>query len=1070
VSAHREEQLSLAVRRLRDRLAAAGPALPLPDVARTLQLGRAAVAYRLAFVAKDTAGAVAALTAHLDGRGTEYGVLTGRASRTPHPAALTTDDPAAIDDQAALAAAWISGAPVDWTEQDRDQERRVVPLPHYPFAEERYWMSDTPAPTSLAETVPAVAGTDSAAEPAGPMAAPAGPLAPVPTPVDPTTRASEPVPVPASATADRVRAAVVSGIGEVLGVSARDVDFADHLSDYGFDSVSVLALAARLETDLGVPVSPTALYAAPDLAGLVDLIATTAPAQVAPEPAAPTPVSVPASVSPVATPVPEPAPAIAERTSEFAPTSVTRTPAVADPRTGPEPVAIVGMAGAFPGSPDLEAFWANLIAGRDLVGTVPAGRPDEAAPEGTGGFLSDIDHFDAEFFRISPREARLMDPQHRLFLQSAWRAVEDAGHDPLGLAGSDTGVFVGVASSEYSQLLLTRGVPVDGQMATGNEHSMLANRLSFLLDLHGPSEPVDTACSSSLVAVHRAVRAIQDGDCSAALAGGVNLILNTNGFQAFGSSGMLAADGRCKSFDHRADGYARGEGVGTLFLKPLSRAEADGDAIHAVILGSAVNHGGRATSLTAPSPTAQAAVISAALQRAGVGADTIGYVEAHGTGTVLGDPIELQGLTRAFRHSGWNGSGRGCALGTVKTNVGHLETAAGIAGVMKTVLAMRHRMLPPLLHLDRPNPLLELERSPFHLVDTARPWDSLTVNGREEPRRAGVSSFGFGGANAHVVLEEYRGRPAGPVAPGPQLVVLSAVHEDRLTEYAADLLAHVERALFRGTDADADLADLAWTLQTGRPELPCRLALVASSGEELTAALRAVVEGTAPSDGTVALGRADGGSDIAALVGPDPARLLASGAEEGLRRIGSLWVRGATMDWSALRGGGRPPVRLHLPTYPFARESYWLPETAVTTASPAPATPLPAAEPVLESRPQPKPRAGRPTVPTTTARPAPARGEAPVPASVRVEASTPAPDRLEAPTPAPARVEAPAPASVRVEAPAPAPARGVAPTPAPARVEPSAPAPAGAPAPVPTPIPARPEPPAPTQTRPSAST
>ncbi|MFD8939811.1 SDR family NAD(P)-dependent oxidoreductase, partial [Streptomyces sp. NPDC059578] len=977
VSAHREERLRCAAQRLRDHLATEGAGLALPDVARTLQRGRTALAYRLAFVAADTAGAVAALTAHLDGRGTEHGVLTGRARRTPQPTALPTDDPAA------LAAAWISGAPVDWTDQDRDQDRRVVPLPHYPFAEERYWMSDTPAPPSLPETVPARVGADRAAEPIGSPVPDPSPAEPLPV----AEAAAEAEPVAATAAPDRVRAAVVSAIGEVLGVSARDVDFADHLSDYGFDSVSVLALAARLEADLAVPVSPTALYAAPDLAGLVDLIATPPPVPPATE----------AVVAPPAPPpVSEPTTAPRERPSR-----------AAVPRTGPEPVAIVGMAGAFPGSPDLEAFWANLIAGRDLVGTVPAGRPDEAAPDGTGGFLSGIDHFDAEFFRISPREARLMDPQHRLFLQTAWRAVEDAGHDPLGLAGSDTGVFVGVASSEYSQLLLARGVPVDGQMATGNEHSMLANRLSFLLDLHGPSEPVDTACSSSLVAVHRAVRAIQDGDCSAALAGGVNLILNSNGFQAFGSAGMLAADGRCKSFDHRADGYARGEGVGTLFLMPLSRAEADGHEIHAVILGSAVNHGGRATSLTAPSPNAQAAVISSALRRAGVGADTIGYVEAHGTGTVLGDPIELQGLTEAFRNNGWSGSGRDCALGTVKTNVGHLETAAGIAGVIKTALAMRHRMLPPLLHLDRPNPLLELERSPFHLVDSARPWDSRAVDGRQQPRRAGVSSFGFGGANAHVVLEEYRGRPVGPGAPGPQLVVLSAVHQEQLIEYAAALLAHVERALFRGVDADVDLADLARTLQTGRPELPHRLALVASSREELTTALRAVVEGAAPTDGTdgtdgtVTLGRADDGADLAALVGPDPVRLLASGAEEGLRRIGSLWARGAKVDWSALHGDGRRPVRLHLPTYPFARQSHWLPGAAVTTAPTVAAVP-PAVEPALETRPQsqPQPRADRAADPTVALRSAPARAQAPA-------RQTPPP----APAPDPAAEAARTPAS-----------------------------------------------------------
>ncbi|MFG2129190.1 SDR family NAD(P)-dependent oxidoreductase [Streptomyces sp. NPDC048751] len=1010
LSAHREERLRCAVRRLRDRLAAEGAALPLPDVARTLQLGRAALPYRLAFVAEDTAAAVSGLTAHLDGRGAEHGVVTGRASRTPRLSPPTDLTPP-TDDPAARAAAWVSGADVDWTEYDRDQDRRVVPLPHYPFAEERHWMPDIPAPRPPADTASAAApelpltgravpadvpqppetgaATDAAAAAAATDASAAA--APVPSwsghasgPVPGTAAVRSPA-EPAPPT-ERVRAAVVAGIGEVLGVSAGDLDFADRLSDYGFDSVSVLALAARLESDLGVPVSPTALYAAPDLAGLVDLLAAT--------PAEPLPVR----TAPEAVP-----------SSPAAETEAPRQPRTdhvpvaepVEPRTGPEPVAVVGMAGAFPGSPDLESFWANLVAGRDLVGTVPTGRPDASTPHRAGGFLSDIDLFDPEFFRISPREARLMDPQHRLFLQAAWHAVEDAGHDPHRLAGSDTGVFVGVASSEYSQLLLSRGVSVDGQMATGNEHSMLANRLSFLLDLHGPSEPVDTACSSSLVAVHRAVRAIQDGDCSAALTGGVNLILNANGFDAFGSSGMLAADGRCKSFDHRADGYARGEGVGVLFLKPLSRAEADGDPVHAVILGSAVNHGGRATSLTAPNPAAQSAVIGAALRRAGIGSDTIGYVEAHGTGTALGDPIEVEGLTRAFRENGWDGSGRHCALGTVKTSVGHLETAAGIAGVIKTVLALRHRLLPPLLHLERPNPLLELEHSPFHLVDAARPWDRRTADGRELPRRAGISSFGFGGANAHVVLEEYAGRDPGPAAPAPQLIVLSAVDEERLDAYAAGLLAHVQRVLMRGTDADVTLTDLAWTLQTGRPELPCRLALVAASLPELAATLQAVAEGR-PGE-TVSRGRCDHSADDLSLADLDPARLLATGTEEGLRRLGAVWVRGARLDWSTLHTTPRRPVRLHLPTYPFARRRYWLPEPA----TPEPATPE-----------------------TTTAVPASAVSEAPRTASAPDRGAIPRAVSAD-PTPTPAPVpdaipKTPQPALTETQAPRPtAPTDGV---------------------------------------------
>ncbi|MFB6887816.1 SDR family NAD(P)-dependent oxidoreductase [Kitasatospora sp. NPDC056327] len=996
LSARREDQLRTAAVRLRDLLAGPGSGLALPDVARTLQLGRAELPCRLAFVAGSTAEAAAALAGHLEGGDGGPPVHTGRAGRTapdPHPA----------DDPAGIAAAWTSGARVDWTEQDRDQERRVVTLPQHPFAEERFWLPEAPETVAPAVTAaPVLPAVVAAFAPAAPDAAPDA----------------------ARPGWERVRTAVTTGIGAVLGVRAADLDLDDHLSDYGFDSVSVLTLAARLESDLGIPVSPTALYAAPDLAGLVGLLAEGLPAApgtgaaVRAAPAAPVASAVPAPAGAVAEPRPLPVPLPAA--------AAIPGPAPAGAPGGPEPVAIVGMAGAFPGSPDLEAFWANLIAGRDLIGAAPDGRPATGRPGSTAGYLDGIDRFDPEFFRISPREARLMDPQHRLFLQAAWQAVEDAGHDPHSLAGSDTGVFVGVASSEYSQLLLSRGVPVDGQMATGNEHSVLVNRISFLLDLHGPSEPVDTACSSSLVALHRAVRAIQDGDCPAAIAGGVNIILNANGFEAFGTSGMLAADSRCKSFDHRADGYVRGEGVGALFLKPLSRAEADGDPVHAVILGSAVNHGGRATSLTAPNPAAQAAVIGRALGRAGVGADTIGYVEAHGTGTSLGDPIEVEGLTLAFRRAGWSGSGRHTGLGTVKTNVGHLETAAGIAGVVKTVLAMRHRMLPPLLHLERPNPLLTLDRSPFHLVDSARPWDRLATAGGELPRRAGVSSFGFGGANAHVVLEEYVPRPSGPAVGGPRLVVLSATDRERLTACAARLLAHVERDRARGGGLDTRFADLAHTLQTGRPELPHRLAVVAQDTAELAEALRAVLDGTAGE--TVALGRVAEPSDGEQFDEPDPARLLTgdpADAVAGLRRLGARWVRGARVAWSGLYAGGPRPGRLHLPTYPFAQGSYWLAEESGAVPAAAPAA-VPSVRPATAEPVRPAPPA--PVTPVVV--PAPAPAPVPTPAAAPVPAPAPAPVAAVAPVPAPAPAPVPVPVpapvavAVAVEEPAPRPAAG----------------------------------------------
>ncbi len=296
-----------------------------------------------------------------------------------------------------------------------------------------------------------------------------------------------------------------------------------------------------------------------------------------------------------------------------------------------------------------------------------------------------------------------------------------------------------MASSEYGELARERGASVDGQLITGNDHSVLANRISFLLDLRGPSEPVDTACSSSLVAIHRAVSAIRSGECDLAIAGGVNVILSTTGFDAFTSSGMLAADGRCKAFDHRADGYVRGEGVGAVLLKPLSRARADGDHIHGLITGSATNHGGRAASLTAPNPAAQAAVITRAQEDAGVCPEQISYVEAHGTGTALGDPIEVTGLRTAFEREGapLGAAPQHCGLGTVKTNVGHLETAACIAGLIKVLLALRHGVLPPTLHVERVNPGVRLSGSSFHLVTSVRPWQRPTDRATGSCRRPG---------------------------------------------------------------------------------------------------------------------------------------------------------------------------------------------------------------------------------------------------------------------------------------------------------------------------------------------
>jgi acyl transferase domain-containing protein len=395
-----------------------------------------------------------------------------------------------------------------------------------------------------------------------------------------------------------------------------------------------------------------------------------------------------------------------------------------------EPIAVIGIACRFPGAANAESLWQALGTGADSVATAPQGRWDgqdlqDVSTEGNrrasrrpGHFLDAIDQFDAEFFGIAPREAQSMDPQQRLLLEVAWEAMEDAGQ--VDLAGSSTGVFVGISTSEYSRLLLSRLGDANAYYGTGGALSIAANRLSYLLDLRGPSWAVDTACSSSLVAVHNACQALRSGECDLAFAGGVSLIVSPGLTVVLAEAGMLAADGRCKAFDADADGYGRGEGCGMVLLKRQSDALRDGDDILALIMGSAVNQDGRSNGLTAPNGLAQQDVIHRALEKAGVEPSAIGYVETHGTGTPLGDPIEVNAL-KAVLSTG-RAAGQYCWLGSVKTNIGHLEAAAGIAGFIKAVLALRHGELPPHVNLNRLNPYIQLDGTPFSIPTIRQSW------------------------------------------------------------------------------------------------------------------------------------------------------------------------------------------------------------------------------------------------------------------------------------------------------------------------------------------------------------
>ncbi|QUR65921.1 type I polyketide synthase [Mycobacterium spongiae] len=517
-----------------------------------------------------------------------------------------------------------------------------------------------------------------------------------------------------------------------------------------------------------------------------------------------------------------------------------------------EPIAIVSVACRFPGSSDCDGFWDVLSGGIDAIREIPDDRfdvdeyydPDPETPgkiySRCGGFLDGIDGFDPEFFGISPREAVWMDPQQRLMLEIAWEGLERAGYSPAGLRGSRSGIFVGVAANEYSHLLSADPVEsIEAHFITGNALNAIAGRVAFALGLEGPAMAVDTACSASLVAVHQACQALHAGDCDLALAGGVNVLLSPASIVAASRARMLSPDGRCKTFDAAADGYVRSEGCGILVLKRLSDAVRDGHRICAVIRGSAVNQDGASSGLTVPNGGAQQRLISATLARAGVDGRDVDYLEAHGTGTALGDPIEVQAAAAVY--GGGREPDRPLLIGSVKTNIGHLESAAGVAGLIKVVLSLQHEVLPQNLHFETPSPHIPWDSLPVRVVDKAIPWQA---NGR--PRRAGVSSFGFTGTNAHVLIEEAPAQstpadeyPATDVVPDVTAATESDVRDDPVSVLplsARSPQALVELAQRYGSWLEAhpkvDITDVCFTVGVGRSHFEHRAALVTDTVAE----------------------------------------------------------------------------------------------------------------------------------------------------------------------------------------------------------------------------------------------
>ncbi len=513
-----------------------------------------------------------------------------------------------------------------------------------------------------------------------------------------------------------------------------------------------------------------------------------------------------------------------------------------------EPIAVIGMGCHFPGEAnDPESFWQLMHDGVDAITEVPADRwdinayydPDPEAPGKMstrwGGFIQGIDQFDPQLFGISPREASSMDPQQRLLLETCWEALEDAGQAPNKLAGSRAGVFLGIVNSDYARLQMEDdGIfHIDQYFGSGVGHSVASGRISYILGLNGPSISIDTACSSSLVATHLAVQSLRSGECDLALVGGTNAILIPETTIALSKYHFMAPDGRCKSFDARADGFVRSEGCGVVILKRLSDAQARHDNILAVILGSAVNQDGASSGLTAPNGPAQEAVIREALADAELQPSAVGYVEAHGTGTTLGDPIEVQALAAVL------GKGRApdnpLPIGSVKTNIGHSESAAGIAGLIKLVLSIQHREIPPHLHFQVGNPLIDWDKLPVTIPTKLIPWTT------SDRLIGGVSSFGFSGTNAHVILAEppanTQPRNATPIERPMHLLTISGQTENALSDIAKRYISYFS------SFPEVSLPDVAHTANTGRMHSRHRATVVACSAVEAREKLEAFVAG-----------------------------------------------------------------------------------------------------------------------------------------------------------------------------------------------------------------------------------
>ncbi|MCU1347161.1 MAG: hypothetical protein JWO56_191, partial [Acidobacteria bacterium] len=724
----------------------------------------------------------------------------------------------------------------------------------------------------------------------------------------------------------------------LLKLPAHKIDSQAALERYGIDSILALKLTSQLEKTFGA-LSKTLFFEYQTIQELAQYFVQSHAARLA------------TLFPPVAADArPEPAAPVEGRRLTTRRLNPARTIAPSQ-RPESDPIAIIGLSGRYPEAIDLDAYWRNLRDGKDCIVEVPKERwdwqayfSDDRSGEGGhhyskwGGFIAGVDEFDPLFFNISPRDARAIDPQERLFLQHAWLAMEDAGYTRASLQvpherdlPGQVGVYVGVMYSEY-QLFGAESSLQGKRLGIAGSVASIANRVSYVLNLHGPSMTLDTMCSSSLTAIHLACQDLKQGRTTLAIAGGVNVSIHPNKYLVLSAGQFISSDGHCQSFGEGGDGYIPGEGVGAVILKRLSDARRDGDHIYGLIRGSALTHGGKTNGYTVPNPQAQSSAISRALAESHTDARHVSYIEAHGTGTKLGDPIEIAALNKAFQqHTQEAGF---CRIGSAKSNIGHCESAAGIAGLTKVLLQMQHQQIVPSLHSAKLNPHIDFDATPFVVNQSLQPWESPVIDGRTLPRIAGISSFGAGGSNAHMIIEEYPAPARQQTAAGPVAIVLSARTADQLRQKAVDLATFV-----RAHVSSLDLESLTYTLQVGREPMDERLGFVVSSVEQLAEKLQAYVSGQQGIEeayhGQVKANR----DALAVFSDADLQETIDKWiAGRKLSRLLDVWVKGVELDWAKLYGDATPR-RMSLPTYPFARERYWIepapPVVPVATNAPA---------------------------------------------------------------------------------------------------------------------------------------